>query len=50
MHCPFLNVTYLFVKLATITVVLYSFGMDFNITYSTKHKNSKYSGIYEVSK
>ena len=31
-----------------LNVILYSFGIDSNIKYSTKHKNSKYSGIYKV--
>ena len=30
-------------------VILYSFSTDSNIIYFTKHKNSKYSGIYEIS-
>ena len=31
-------------------VILHSFGTDLNITYLTKCKNSKYSGIYKVLK
>ena len=31
-------------------VILYSFSIDSNISYLTKCVNSKYSGIYEVSK